>query len=148
VTKGGSSSNPFGNGNAETTAFTKSSDERVWIPKTSTGDWICDDNGIVVDFREDYVAHLAWVFGGANAELLMTDDGSDAVLQAFIDYATRTCADGKVKKHAAEIECRAKWPAVRKKWRASLRAFADKGEYIRGRVPFRINPADGRRPYP
>lgn len=146
VAKGGSSSNPFGNGNAETTAFTRSIDDRVWIPKTSSGDWIVDKNGIVVDGREDYIAHLSWVFGGANADLLMAEEGAAAVLQAFIDYATKTCADGKAKERPAEVECRAKWPAVRKKWRASLRHFEQAGEYIAGRVPFRINPTDGRRP--
>lgn len=144
VAKGGSSSNPFGNGNAETTAFIRDAD--IWIPKTSTGDWVVDGDGVVVDGREDYIAHLAWVFGGANAELMMTDEGASAVLLAFIDYATRTCDAGKVKDRPAEIECRAKWPNVKKKWRASIKHHEQRGEYIKGRVPFRINPLDGRRP--
>lgn len=146
VAKGGSASNPFGNGNAESTDFVRSSDDRVWIPKTSNGDWIVDEQGIVVDGREDYVAHLAWAFAAANAELIMSDDGAAAVLEAFIQKATETCMDGKVKGKPAALECRAKWPAPRKKWRQSMQSHQRNGSYIEGRVPYRIDPASGRRP--
>lgn len=146
VTKGGSASNPFGNGNAESAEFTKGTDDRVWIPKTSTGDWIVDEQGTVVDGREDYVAHLAWAFAAANAELIMSDDGAAAVLEAFIVKASETCMDGKVKGKAAALECRAKWPAARKKWRQSMQSRQRNGSYIEGRVPYRIDPASGRRP--
>lgn len=145
--KGASNSNPFGNGSGEAFSFEAApSDARVWIPKRIRGEWTTDENGIVTDGREDYLRYLSYAAGAANSHLMMNDADAAAVLKALTAYAEQTCKDGKCQGQPTGRVFAEKFRVVVGKWRASIHAFNESGEYHDRFTPFRIDPTTGNRP--
>lgn len=139
LSRGGSPSDPRGNGNGVASAFEKAGD--IWIPKKIDGDWSVED-GVVTDGREAFLAQVTWSICAANAHLIL-DRGSE-IQAAGRAWAVSVCSTRAMKGHSVASEFDAKWPFVIQKWRNAALEFHSSGEWPERMHPYRLT-KDGRR---
>jgi hypothetical protein len=147
-----STSNPYGN-KSNFTEFTPNDTyrSRLWTPKRSTGEWILDGQGRVIDGAEKWLTAQAWAFCAANADKLRFG----GVMQDLIDeliYVSKPALLGTARSSAlfsseASLEraVRDKMQTAAAKFNASLESKRTTGQFHQGVVPWSIA-EDGRRP--
>lgn len=145
--RGSSSSNPFAGSDEDVTAFARSDDGRIWVPKISNakGLWSANEAGLVYDGREPYAAKMAWAFCAANPHMLLNPADLEALRDDYFAFVLATIDGDKIKKKPALVTLKPRWKAVVAKWLPSAKHHAQTGQWLKEAIPYRIR-EDGTRP--